>query len=275
MSNLSSKLSVVLTIASLAVGLGVATQPAWGESALQTKEQTFHGERLVVEGLRGRLRIEVEDRSDVAVQVRGVAADVRDVALDAQNGTVRILDRSSGGGSSVRSSSITVGSVTATGHAVVHIGGKDVSAEENHPALEITARIPVGLPLTLQVLSGNCEVGDSRGPVALTVAVGDCTLGAIGKAQLSIEGAGDIVVRQVSGDLEATVDGSGDIRVKNGQVEKLAVSLQGSGDITLGVTAKQAALRLQGSGDIRITEVRDRPTITLNGSGTVDIGNWP
>ena len=264
----------------LVIILSVATF-AWGgsnDSNIRTSEQTFRAKRLEVSGFSGRFRVEVETRVDLAVQIRSVAEDIDGISLNVRNGVLHIEKLPSSGGGSTSSSVTVLGNVTTVvsggGTASVNIGGQDFGTMENHPPIEITIRLPTGTPLSLHDLNGDCRIGDTYGSVELTLSRGNCTLGEITRGELLIQGSGDIVVRQVSGDLRVGVNGSGNVRVHSGRVGRLEAKINGSGQINLNVQAQQAELSLVGAGNIHVTEVREQPRVTMAGAGGVKVDNW-
>lgn len=264
-------------MAGMVVALGLV-MPIWSiadESNIKTIDQTFHAQRLEVDGFAGQLSVDVEKRSDLAVQIRGAGEDMGGVAMSVQDGTLRIKDRR---GAIRGTSVVSVGNVTTVvsggGSATVNIGGREFGGGAARQPVEINVRIPAGAPLDLRGLVGNCRIGDLRGPVKLTLSSGHCTLGEITLGELRVEGSGDIAVQQVDGDLHVAVSGSGDIRVRGGKVNRLEASLSGSGQIDLGVHAQQAVLTLVGAGNIHVAEVRERPRMTKTGAGDIVVGNW-
>ncbi|CAK0766229.1 putative DUF2807 domain-containing protein [Gammaproteobacteria bacterium] len=259
--------------------LGVTTPVLSGmsNSNFHTKEQNFHAQGLEVDSFTGRLRIEVAARSDLAVRLSGAVEDIDGIALSVRNGTLHIDDQRGASGSST-TSVVTMGNVTTVvsggGTASVSIGGREIGSGVNHPTMEISVSIPTGVPINLRAMNGDCHIGNTHGPVDLTLSSGNCVLGEITKGELLVQGSGNIEVRQVHGDLRVGINGSGDVRVRNGQVNRLEATLDGSGQIDLGVQAQEAVLSLMGAGNIRVTEVRVRPRVTVMGAGEVDVGNW-
>lgn len=70
---------------------------------------------------------------------------------------------------------------------------------------------------------------------------------------------------------EVSISGSGDIDVRNLNVDSFTASVTGSGDIELNnLTTKNASLRVSGSGDIEVRGTANKAAITINGSGDVD-----
>lgn len=103
--------------------------------------------------------------------------------------------------------------------------------------------------LDAHVGSGDLEVAQVDGPVALRVGSGDVELANIGPLQVHALGSGDLDARHVGGDVRIGTIGSGDVQLAlvEGHVE---VERIGSGD--LDVRGLQGNLRVGriGSGDV-------------------------
>lgn len=82
-------------------------------------------------------------------------------------------------------------------------------------------------------------------------------------------GSGDIDIKGLQGDhFEASVQGSGDVRVE-GTVRALSATVQGSGDMHLyDLNALDADVRVVGSGDIRV-QVTGNLEASIQGSGDI------
>lgn len=241
------------------------------------KEQTFRAQELVIDNFSGILKIDADNRSDILVRIKGAKEDIAAIDLNVRNGKLYVEDqRSLSGGSST--SVVTVGNVTTVvsngGTASVSIGGREFSSGNNRPTLEISVLVPVGIPLELSSLNGNCHVGNTNSQVKLSISSGDCKLGKINKSELSVQGSGNIEANQVTGNLNVNINGSGNIIIHNGQVNHLEAVLDGSGQIDLGVHAQEATISLMGAGNIRVTEVKSQPQVNISGVGNVEVGNW-
>lgn len=124
-------------------------------------------------------------------------------------------------------------------------------------------------------ISGKVNIGDIEGNLQASVNGGsDISAGRTKDTVLSLQGGEDIRVQEVNGSLTAQIAGSGDIRIKQGNVTTLNATVTGSGDIKFGGKAENAILTVTGSGDIQVTEVKNRPITNIVGSGDIDVGNW-
>lgn len=113
-----------------------------------------------------------------------------------------------------------------------------------------------------------------------------------GGASLLLTGSGDVAVRDVRGPLTARVTGSGevsadsvigpsaelrtnssgDVIVRGGRVERLAVRTGGSGEVRFGGVAQSADVEMRGSGDVSIAEAGNVARMIGNGSGSLRVG---
>lgn len=85
---------------------------------------------------------------------------------------------------------------------------------------------------------------------------------------LSIEGSGDVTVSGRTGRLEASISGSGDMDLQDLQAVEATLSISGSGEIEASVSGSLDA-SISGSGDIRY---HGNPSTTMSVSGSGSIG---
>jgi len=94
------------------------------------------------------------------------------------------------------------------------------------------------------------------------------SVAAPGLARLTLAGSGDVVLEQVAGErLALTLDGPGDLRA-SGQVRELALRVTGSGDADLGrLRASKADLTMSGPGDVELAAIDGELQARISGSG--------
>ncbi|HEY0333478.1 MAG TPA: DUF4097 family beta strand repeat-containing protein, partial [Stenotrophomonas sp.] len=127
--------------------------------------------------------------------------------------------------------------------------GWNLSFGDNYAYLDIRANVPDGLPVRLEVGSGDVD--------------------AIGLAALDVStGSGDVNVRDVKGLVTAKV-GSGDVTLD--RIGALKVGSIGSGDFTAHHVGGTAEVGTLGSGDLDLTDVQGSVKIGVIGSGDVDV----
>jgi transcriptional regulator with XRE-family HTH domain len=87
---------------------------------------------------------------------------------------------------------------------------------------------------------------------------GDIHGNKIGNAEVMINGSGDFSANEVIGAFKASINGSGDIKLKSGNIDSLELNIKGSGDINAEeIITKTAKLSVEGSGDIVIGWVKE------------------
>jgi hypothetical protein len=139
---------------------------------------------------------------------------------------------------------------------------------------------------------GDWKVADQNGPLRLSLAgSGDVRAGAAAAAEVhisgsadvnmgaarggliaAVSGSGDITAARVDGPLHVRVSGSGDVRIRDGAVTDMSVSVAGSGDVHFGGVAQSLEANVAGSGDVSATRVTGPVSKHVAGSGDVSVG---
>ena len=96
--------------------------------------------------------------------------------------------------------------------------------------------------------------------------------GARGGLTAAVTGSGDINAGVVNGPLSVRVAGSGDVKVKDGAVTDMMVSVAGSGDVRFGGVARSLVANIAGSGDVSAARVTGPVSKHVIGSGDVTVG---
>lgn len=90
--------------------------------------------------------------------------------------------------------------------------------------------------------------------------------------RVDIKGSADVHLKgMVKGaDLKLNISGSGDIEAENLQYTGISCSVQGSGDVELKGSTRQATLTVKGSGDIKADKLTaDNVVANISGSGDI------
>ena len=165
-------------------------------------------------------------------------------------------------------------------------GGNWTLFGNRYARLDVTATLPRGLPVGVEVGSGDAHVAgvasldadvgsgdlqarDIVGAVAVSVGSGDVELEGIGELHVGSIGSGDLSATRVRGGVTVGSIGSGDFGLygAGGDVE---VGSIGSGDAGLRNIAGDVTIRSIGSGDVQATGVRGDLVVRSIGSGGVD-----
>ncbi len=130
-------------------------------------------------------------------------------------------------------------------------------------------------PLTASLSSSGDLVTGSTGPLVLSItSSGDATLGDVnGPATIDINGNGDVHIKAVHGPLTAKQVGSGDLIAGGIQGGDVILDGNGSGDILLGAGhIENLQAHMNGSGDLSIAaSIRDA-TVSMHGGGDAKLG---
>ncbi|MBQ1202856.1 MAG: DUF2807 domain-containing protein, partial [Loktanella sp.] len=88
-----------------------------------------------------------------------------------------------------------------------------------------------------------------------------------------ISGSGDLAVMNMSGSLEATIAGCGDICCSGGEVETLRVNIAGCGDLACEtLTVGDADITIRGSGTVALGRVTGKSVERLSKDSTLSVG---
>jgi Putative auto-transporter adhesin, head GIN domain len=138
--------------------------------------------------------------------------------------------------------------------------------------LNIKLTVPKGAEVQVHDLVGNANIGDTYGPLKFEAAATEAKIGKIGKADISLSGAGKVDVAQIDGPLSLDIAGSG--RLNIGPVNgKLSADVAGAGDASVGAVAGGLSVDIAGSGDLAVASVAGRTAIDIAGSGSVKIAD--
>lgn len=260
-------------------------------------EKSFMANVLKLTSLLADVNIQVGNHQQIKIKVEGSDSAVKDIDISENEnilcikgkdgiGSRRINIQMKGGGSS---SIFSIGKQT-TGMNIIRRGGVCISSgnviisEGNNISIgsgkeieesetKITVSVPKGTQIDVSDISGQVNIGDTEGRLQASVRSNNIYAGLVKDAVLSVNGSGEIRVQEVIGSLTAQIAGSGDIRIRQGDVTMLNATVVGSGDIIFGGRAKDAILTITGSGDIKVAYVKNRPITNIVGSGDIDIGN--
>ena len=120
--------------------------------------------------------------------------------------------------------------------------------------------------------SGNVWTGRSE---ALNVSLGgsgDVRAAAANNVVVRIGGSGDVRVREVNGNANISIAGSGDVVLSDGRIDELDVRIAGSGDVRAGGVVKDLGVSIVGSGDVSVDVLTGNVSRRIIGSGEVRIG---
>lgn len=227
---------------------------------------------LEVRGIVADVQVDTHRDSGIEYTITGPADQVDAIRANVQGGTLVIESD----GSAAFSSGMTIGGgsgrtiiQSGRGPAVV-FGGSVVIGGGKNP-VKVTVKVPQGTPVSASLVLGDVVIGDTGGPLTASVQGHNVYAGRITTAQLTVQGSGDVRIKEVNGTVMAQVQGSGDIEIEHGSMPSLTATVQGSGDINVGGSATTASLTIMGSGDIRVAHVQQPPMESVMGSGDIRV----
>lgn len=265
--------------------ISIGTMPSGKSGKKETETKNFSGISLSARELSSTdLDIQPHDGIDIIVSKEGSKSDIEKIRVYENDKAVIIEGEGiQNGGASIRIGGIKMSSVRGisqliTGsNVVMRAGNISISSggkgKENDTKVKV--KVPKGLSVHIANIDGLTTIGDIDGRLRISSNTGgDVHVGSAGDTDIKIQGSTDIRIKHVRENLSASIQGSGDVKVNQGEVNSLFVNIQGSGDFRYGGKAVNADLSVMGSGDIDVSYVENRPVTNCMGSGDIEIGNW-
>jgi DUF4097 and DUF4098 domain-containing protein YvlB len=157
--------------------------------------------------------------------------------------------------------------------------------ESSYAYVDLEVRVPAAFAVEVRSGSGDARVrevaslrydgssGDLTarkiaGVFDLKLSSGDVDGSDIGSVEVRGVSSGDVVLRDIRGDVRVERVGSGDLRFDNvgGGV---AIGSVGSGDVTIGHVDRDVSVESLGSGDVDVSDVGGNFSVRSKGSGDV------
>ena len=246
------------------------------------KEKTFEAAKLHISGTNAEIRVSVRNGKKTKVVIAGPESKVKKIICEVKGDTLKISDANtesssknniniSGNSISISSGSLHISSIS--GSKIISNGSTIITGGQT-PDITIIIQVPKGTSIKAEKINGTLAIGEVDGDMELSTNSGKITAGLVKNALLSIQGSGDIIIWEMTGNLVANVQGSGDIEVKSGSIPSISANLKGSGDIKFDGEAENANLSIMGSGDIKVRFVKNKPITSVMGSGDIRVKNW-
>jgi hypothetical protein len=144
--------------------------------------------------------------------------------------------------------------------------------------------VPIGTPIRANSCNGNTHIGDTEGLLQFSSSgPGDLHVGRVSNTALRMRGSSNFRLKEVNGNLDIRLSGSGDISVNCDHISHLEVKLSGSGDIHVNSSAESAhldwkVLAIFTSLMSRVDRVRIAPVAgaseSVTGKSAEDHGLW-
>jgi len=122
--------------------------------------------------------------------------------------------------------------------------------------------------------SGDVVTGGARKANVSAAGSGDVVIGAVSeKFQAAVAGSGSVTAADVTGVVDVSIAGSGDVSVNAGTLSKADVSIAGSGDVALGGNVERLQTSIMGSGDVTVRGAAGAVDANIMGSGSVRVSS--
>jgi hypothetical protein len=118
----------------------------------------------------------------------------------------------------------------------------------------------------------NVEAGAAGDATLALQGLGDVHLRSTKGLTARLEGLGDLTVDEVSGPVEASLEGMGDLRIRGGHATSFRARLDGMGDINFGGVADTVDASADGMGGIRIAKATGEVHKSASGFSHVTVG---
>jgi len=219
--------------------------------------KSYNADAVKLDDLVGSLTVSVRNGGPITVDVAGTKERIGGVHVSQDGGTV-VID----------------GSHSNENDSVWNWRSWFNYSSDSEPRMDnLTVRIavPRGTGVDVRDLVGDATIGDTQGALHFEAAATKARIGRVGKANISLAGAGRVDIAQVSGPLHLDVGGSGKVAV--GPTQSVNASIAGSGDAEFGAIAGGLSLSIAGSGDVSAASVNGPTHIDIAGSGSVKIAD--
>jgi len=231
-----------------------------------------------VRGVSADVTVSVHREPFIEFVISGPEDQVNDIRTNVSGGTlVMVANQPATGGHTVvqsgRGRKIGFGSnnISVSGNIVITGSATVITSGNGKNQVQVDVKVPQGTAVNAYHVLGTVTVGDIDAPLIASTQGHRVYAGRVTDVQLTVQGSGDISVGEVNGDAAVTVQGSGDVEISRGAVRSLSATVQGSGDISVDTSAHTARLTVMGSGDIRVAHVDETPVETVAGSGDIKV----
>lgn len=262
-------IAVFVAIGSMAAGA------AWAARPLQLATigpKTVRANHIVIEGFAGTLFVERHLRRDIDVTIVGEQSELEKIKIT--NAKNRLV----------------IARKKPVGFDELFQGWFDwmVPVDKKLEKLPtLTLLVPEGVSIHMHDVFARATVDDINSHLEVSAHYLEGIFGNVTKANVKLEGAGDLVFGDVKGAFDLGIYGDGDVRlgsagptsikiagsgtVRAGEIDgPLSVSVSGSGNVRAHSIRGAASLAVDGEGDIRIDRGRASPfKLSINGRGSV------
>ncbi len=235
---------------------------------------------LELQGVTADVQVDVHSSSGIEYTIVGPDNQVKAIRANVRGDTLTIEGGDSGlsgegmtvidGGNIVIGSGSVVSNIFGRGGMTTVVGG-GIGGGKND--VKITIKVPRGVAVSSNHVSGRVVIGDTNGPFSAQVkASGSVSAGRVTTAQLTASSSGTIRVKRVDGNVTAQASSLGNISVKDGSIPTLMATASSSGSVEVGGIATTAMLNASSSGSVYAAHVQQQPMQNQSSSGRVRVG---
>jgi hypothetical protein len=199
------------------------------------------------------------------------STNLNDYDFSQQNGELTLTQKPNSS-TSYQNGSISIVNSGNNNVSSVTIGGSTISSK--HSKIEkLSIKIPSKIiPIKIENVSGQFQIGDLNSPLFITLNSGNFQIGKISDLNLTINGAGSVVLHKNVATAILKIEGAGDFK-SEADIEKLDVSINGTGNVEIDGTVTSAKIVSEGIGNIKINKLLNKPNVSNSGLGSVEIKN--
>jgi len=144
--------------------------------------RSFDAKDLKVDGLVGKLRVDVKPQSQITVQISGQKARVDSMSVHTSGST------------------LVISGDTEDGVWDWHNWFDFSENHNNSKALDVHVVVPKGTDVHVDDMVGDATIGDIEGDIHFEAAASNATIGRTKDAHVSMAGSGKIVMAPIAGD---------------------------------------------------------------------------
>jgi len=245
----------------------------------QSIERSFTAQTVELRNLNASLRVETHSGNTVKLVATGPEKEIAQLKTTSAGKSLVIeapLQPRFGGISNfVHVENNVV--INRGGNSTVIIGGipgHSATAPENTAGpIDIHLTLPKTAALSIRGFTGNAAIGEMTAPVELEMLSGAASFQGLASTILSIAGGARIEIGRAEGDLDLTVDGSGEVLIHDAAIHSFSLETNGTAMVTVNGRVAAAEMSLNGIADIHIAHLDAEPLIDANGIVTIDVGN--
>lgn len=230
----------------------------------------FSADTVDFSGFKGRITIERHAAKDIAVSLkRGEAQALR---LNVERGVLFIVYEQKATAESGFTGTISHFNIGANATQEIIIGNKRITGGKVQETPEVLVQAPASVALVSTAFVGEAFIDAMSGPALLSVSEGRIYAKRLGPARLGIKGAGDIELDEATREVRMSIDGAGDIVVRGGKVDNVWADANGAGSIKYtGGHIKQAFVSAKGASTITLDGVDQVRRGPVEGASELEI----